>query len=158
MREYLDNNVAVAARLSSPVEHLDPRTIVEAVPGGWFYLAALPGDEVIVVFITLATLVPSEPRVRLRWWLEALSQTTVVRNTLNGHRLPETLSVANARASFCSIRYRRRASLRNPDRTRGADQQPASLRWLRYALGPTHRAELATTKVVPYASMASHIR
>jgi len=92
VREYLDNNVAVAARLSSPVEHLDPRTIVEAVPGGWFYLAALPGDEVIVVFITLATLVPSEPRVRLRWWLEALSQTTVVRNTLNGHRLPETLS------------------------------------------------------------------
>jgi len=139
VREYLDNNVAVAARLSSPVEHLDPRTIVEAVPGGWFYLAALPGDEVIVVFITLATLVPSEPRVRLRWWLEALSQTTVVRNTLNGHRLPETLSVANARASFCSIRCRRRASLRNPDRTRGADQQPASLRWLRYALGPTHR-------------------
>jgi hypothetical protein len=107
VREYLDNNVAVAARLSSPVEHLDPRTIVEAVPGGWFYLAALPGNEVIVVFITLATLVPSEPRVRLRWWLEALSQTTVVRNTLNGHRLPETLSVANARASFCSIRCRR---------------------------------------------------
>jgi flavin-dependent dehydrogenase len=100
VREYLDNNVAVAARLSSPVEHLDPRTIVEAVPGGWFYLAALPGNEVIVVFITLATLVPSKPRVRLRWWLEALSQTTVVRNTLNGHRLRETLSVANVRASF----------------------------------------------------------
>jgi 2-polyprenyl-6-methoxyphenol hydroxylase-like FAD-dependent oxidoreductase len=100
LREYLDNNVAVAARLSSPGGHLETRTMIEAVPGGWFYLAALPDKEVIVVFITLATLVPSERRVRLRWWLEALAQTTMVRNTLNGHRLPETLTVANARASF----------------------------------------------------------
>jgi flavin-dependent dehydrogenase len=99
-REYLDNNVAVAARLSPPVGHLETRTVIEAVPGGWFYLAALPGNEVMAVFITLATLVPSERRARLRWWLEALAQTTVVRRVLNGCRLPETLSVANARASF----------------------------------------------------------
>ena len=99
-REYLDNNVAVAARLSSPAGHLDTRTVIEAVPGGWFYLAALPGNEVIAVFITLATLVPSERRARLRWWLEALAQTTIVRRALTGCRLPQTLSVANARASF----------------------------------------------------------
>jgi flavin-dependent dehydrogenase len=36
----------------------------------------------------------------LRWWLEALAQTTVVRKALNGCRLPHALSVANARASF----------------------------------------------------------
>src|SRR5262249_7390629 len=100
VRQYLDNNVAVAAHLSSPSGHLDTRTVIEAVPGGWFYLAALPGNEVIVVFMTLATLVPSERRARLRWWLEALAQTTVVRNTLNEHRLPETLSVAYEHASF----------------------------------------------------------
>ena len=100
VREYLDNNVAVAARLSLPAGHLDTRTVIEAVPGGWFYLAALPGNEVIVVLITLATLVPSERRARLRWWLEALAQTIVVRKALNGCRLPQTLSVANARASF----------------------------------------------------------
>jgi flavin-dependent dehydrogenase len=100
VREYLDNNVAVAARLSLPAGHLDTRTVIEAVPGGWFYLAALPGNEVIVVLITLATLVPSERRARLRWWLEALAQTTVARNALNRCRLPQTLSVANARASF----------------------------------------------------------
>jgi flavin-dependent dehydrogenase len=99
-REYLDNNVAVAARLPSPRGHLDPRTIIEAVPGGWFYLAALPGSQIIAVFITLATLVPSERRARLRWWLEALARTNLVRHALNGCRLPETLSVANARASF----------------------------------------------------------
>ena len=100
VRQYLDNNVAVAARFSSPAGHLDPRTVIEAVPGGWFYLAALPGNEVIAVFITLATLVPSERRARFRWWLEALAQTTVVRKALNGCRLPHALSVANARASF----------------------------------------------------------
>src|SRR5262245_1893483 len=100
VREYLDNNVAIAARLSSPGMHLEPRTIVEAVRGGWLYLAALPGNEVIAVFITLATLVPSERRARLRWWLEALAQSTVVRKALDGCRLPETLLVANARASF----------------------------------------------------------
>jgi flavin-dependent dehydrogenase len=100
VREYLDNNVAVAARLSPPVGRVDTRTVIEAVPGGWFYLAALPGNEVIAVFITLATLVPSERRARLRWWLEALAQTTVVRSALNQCRLPENLSVANARASF----------------------------------------------------------
>jgi flavin-dependent dehydrogenase len=100
VREYLDNNVAVVARLSPPVGHVDTRTVIEAVPGGWFYLAALPGNEVIAVFITLATLVPSERRARLRWWLEALAQTTVVRSALNRCRLPENLSVANARASF----------------------------------------------------------
>ena len=100
VREYLDNNVAVAARLSRPAGHLDTRTVIEAVQGGWFYSAALPGNEIIAVFITLATLVPSERRVRLRWWLEALAQTTVVRNALNGCRPPTTLLVANARASF----------------------------------------------------------
>jgi flavin-dependent dehydrogenase len=100
VRQYLDNNVAVAARLSSPLGHLDPRTIVEAVPGGWFYLAALPGNQVIAVFITLATLVPSKRRARLRWWVESLAQTTVVRHALNRCRLPKTVLVIDARASF----------------------------------------------------------
>jgi flavin-dependent dehydrogenase len=100
MREYLDDNVAVAARLSSPSGHLEPRTIIEAVPGGWFYLAALPRNEVIVVFMTLATLVPGERRARLRWWLEALARTIVVRKALKKSRLPENVSVVNARASF----------------------------------------------------------
>jgi flavin-dependent dehydrogenase len=100
VREYLDNNIAVAARLSSSEMHLDPRTIVEAVPGGWFYLAALPDNAVIVVFVTLAKLVPSDRHVRLRWWLEALAQTTVVRRALNRCPPPEDVSVTNARASF----------------------------------------------------------
>jgi flavin-dependent dehydrogenase len=100
VREYLDNNIAVAARLSSPGTDLEPRTIIEAVPGGWFYLAALPGNEIIVVFVTLATLVPSDRRVRLRWWLQALARTITVRKALNRCHLPESLWVVDARASF----------------------------------------------------------
>src|SRR5262252_8213774 len=100
VRQYLDSNVAVAARFSSPAGHLDTRTAIEAVAGGWFYLAALSGNEVIAVFITLATLVPSERRARLRWWVESLAQTTAVRRALNRCRLPEILLVVNARASF----------------------------------------------------------
>ena len=100
VREYLDNNIAVAARLSSPGTELEPRTIIEAVPGGWFYLAAVPGNEIIVVFVTLATLVPSDRRVRLRWWLQALARTIAVRKALNRCHLPQNLWVVNARASF----------------------------------------------------------
>jgi flavin-dependent dehydrogenase len=100
VRHYLDNNIAVAARFSSPTREPDRRTVIEAVPSGWFYLAALPGNAFIAVFITSATLVPSKRRARLRWWLEALARTTVVRNALNACRLPESLVVANARASF----------------------------------------------------------
>jgi flavin-dependent dehydrogenase len=100
VRRYLDNNIAVAARFSCPIGQIDRRTVIEAVPGGWFYLAALPGNAFIAVLITSATLVPSERRARVRWWLEALARTTIVRNALNGCRLPETLSVTNARASF----------------------------------------------------------
>jgi flavin-dependent dehydrogenase len=100
VRRYLDNNIAVAARFSSCRPQLDGRTVIEAIPGGWFYLAALPDNESITVFITSATLVPSERRARLCWWLEALACTSVVRNALSECRLPETLLVADARASF----------------------------------------------------------
>jgi len=54
-RQYLDNHIAVAARFSLPAGHLDARTVIEAVPGGWFYLAVLPDNEVIAGFVTLAT-------------------------------------------------------------------------------------------------------
>jgi flavin-dependent dehydrogenase len=100
VRQYLDDQIAVAARFPSRPGSLDRRTIIEAVPGGWFYLAALPDDAYIAVVVTLTTLVPSERGARLRWWLEALARTTVVRKALEGCRLPAVLRIANARASF----------------------------------------------------------
>jgi flavin-dependent dehydrogenase len=77
--------------------------VIEAVPGGWFYLAALPGNELIVAFITLATLVPGARHGCLPWWLKALARTELVRSILNGCPLPETLSVTNARGSYARI-------------------------------------------------------
>ena len=102
-RSYLDGNVAVAARFSSPSRAFGSQTLVEAVRSGWFYFAALPGNDAIAVLITLATFVPRESRPRLRWWLEALAQTTFIRKALNRCALPETVSVANARASFARL-------------------------------------------------------
>jgi flavin-dependent dehydrogenase len=100
VRRYLDNNIAVVARFSSCRPPLDCRTVIEAIPGGWFYFAALPGNKFVAVFITSAALIPGKRRARLHWWLEALARTTVVRNALNGCRLPETLWMADARASY----------------------------------------------------------
>ena len=100
VRHYLDTNVGVAAHFSPPAGNFDSRTLIEAVPGGWIYFAALPSNTAIVVFVTSASLVPSERRARLRWWLEALAQTNVVRKALNGCRLPESVSVMDARGSY----------------------------------------------------------
>jgi flavin-dependent dehydrogenase len=99
-REYLDDNIAVAARLALPAAPRATRTVIEAVPGGWFYAAALPGNEAVAVFITAAALVPRVRHARLRWWLEALARTRAVRQVLSGCLLPQAVSVTDARASF----------------------------------------------------------
>lgn len=101
-RRYLDDHVAVATHFSSFGGTFDPRTLVEAVPGGWFYLAALPSETVVVVLVTSSRLVPSARSARLRWWLEALARTKLIRTTLQGCRIPWTLSVIDARASCAS--------------------------------------------------------
>jgi 2-polyprenyl-6-methoxyphenol hydroxylase-like FAD-dependent oxidoreductase len=100
MRRYLDDHVGVAAQFCLSGRNVDPRTLVEAVPGGWFYLAALPSDAVVVVLITSARLVPSARGARLRWWLEALARSALVRGALKGFRIPRALSVIDARASY----------------------------------------------------------
>jgi flavin-dependent dehydrogenase len=99
-RRYLDNQVGVAAQFCRPGRACDPRTLVEAVPGGWFYLAALPSEIIVVVLVTSARSVPSARNTRLRWWLEALARSKLVRAALRGFRIPESVSVIDARASY----------------------------------------------------------
>ena len=105
VRRYLDNNIAVAARFSSVTGQLDRRTVIEAVPGGWFYLAALPGNEFIAVFVTSATLIPSKRPCAL---------ALVARGLGTNHRCPQCVkrmsspgdSFGGERARFiCSIRW-----------------------------------------------------
>ena len=102
-RRYLDDHVGVAAHLAVPGGAVEPRTLVEAVSTGWFYLAALPSDAVVVMLITSAQLVPRGPGARLRWWLEALARTKLVRSALQGARIPQTLSVRDARGSCARV-------------------------------------------------------
>jgi flavin-dependent dehydrogenase len=99
-RRYLDDNIAVAARFALPATRSAPGTVIEAVPGGWFYLAALPTKETVAVFITSAVLVPTERRARMQWWLESLARTSAVLRALNGCPLPEPLSVTSARGCY----------------------------------------------------------
>ncbi len=101
-RRYLDDHVGVAAHFFSFGETFDPRTQVEAISGGWFYLAALPSHTVVVIFVTSARLVPSARSARLRWWLEALARTNLIRATLRGCSIPRAVSVIDARASYAS--------------------------------------------------------
>src|SRR5262249_11690078 len=101
-RRHLDDHVGLAVQFSSSGRTFDQRTLVEAVAGGWFYLAASPSGTAAVVFVTSARLVPNQRDARLRWWLEALARTKLVRAVLEGCRIPPTVSVVDARAGYAS--------------------------------------------------------
>jgi flavin-dependent dehydrogenase len=98
-RRYLDNHIAVAAHFDSPIGTAEMPMLVEATPGGWFYFAASPAGKFVVVLVTSASLVPAGRDARLRWWLEELAGTRLVRSALNGCPVPRTLSVVDARGS-----------------------------------------------------------
>jgi 2-polyprenyl-6-methoxyphenol hydroxylase-like FAD-dependent oxidoreductase len=99
-RRYLDDNVGVAARLSTVPRNFEPRTVIEALPNGWFYLAALPGNTAIAVFITSASIVPSGRDLRLSWWREALAETTIIRDAVRRCAPAEAVFVVDARGSY----------------------------------------------------------
>jgi flavin-dependent dehydrogenase len=98
-RRYLDDHIGIAARFTAMRRPVERRTVIEAVPGGWFYLAALPRDRMIVVFMTRASAVPADKRGRHRLWLEALRRTRLVRLALASELEPDTISICDARAS-----------------------------------------------------------
>ena len=103
IRSYLDDHAAVAGWLEASGERHEHRTLVEAVPGGWFYLAQLPDGHIAVVLVTRATSIPAGKAERQQWWLALLARTTIVRSALLGCRIPSALSVCDARASFAPI-------------------------------------------------------
>jgi flavin-dependent dehydrogenase len=101
-RCYLDDQIGVAAHFALPLGLMEPNIVVEAVPSGWFYLSALPSGAAVAVFVTSAQLVPRGRKPRLRWWLEALARTRLIRAAVHGCRIPEMLSVCDARGSYAS--------------------------------------------------------
>ena len=103
VRVHLDDHAAVTGLLATPRVQQTCATLIEAVPGGWFYLAQVSDDFVAVIFMTRAKSVPVRKVERLQWWLTALSRTTFMRQTLAGCRLPAELAVCDARASFAKV-------------------------------------------------------
>lgn len=101
-RHYLDDQVAIAARLTAAGTCNEAGTIIEAIAGGWFYLAALPKNRMIAVFLTRANGVPKNRMSRHRFWLDALARTQLVRSKLISLPDPNALSVVDARASYVS--------------------------------------------------------
>lgn len=96
-RCYLDDQIGIAARIGKPVER---RTVIEAISGGWFYLAMLPDEEAVAVFMTRASAVSSGRRARHHLWLDAVSRTKFVRSAMPALPDADALSVHDARASY----------------------------------------------------------
>jgi flavin-dependent dehydrogenase len=101
-RRYLDDQIGVAAHFALPGGVFEPRMLVEAVPSGWLYLSALPSGSAVAMLVTSALLAPRGRNPRLRWWLETLARTRLIRAALRGCRIPEMLSVCDARGSYAS--------------------------------------------------------
>ena len=75
-RRRLDRLVAVHATLTAdPAEH-DARTFVEAVPGGWWYCALVPGGRRVAAFLTDAGAMPAGLRTA-QGFLDAFSATAL---------------------------------------------------------------------------------
>ncbi|MFL5222309.1 MAG: hypothetical protein ACJ8CH_02365 [Microvirga sp.] len=103
-RRYLDDHVAIVARFGRVGNPAETRTVVEAVPGGWFYMAALPRGRMVAVFMTRAATARGGRDSRRRVWLEAMSHTALIRSSLPDLHLMEALSVHDARASYALCR------------------------------------------------------
>jgi flavin-dependent dehydrogenase len=99
-RCYLDDQVGVAAHFNLPGGVFGPCMLVEAVPSGWLYLSGLPSGSAVAILVTSAPLVPRGRNPRLRWWLETLARTKLIRAALRGCPIPKMLSVCDARGSY----------------------------------------------------------
>ena len=99
-RHHLDDQVALAARFGPVDRVLERRTIIEAIAGGWFYVAALPHGRMIAVLMMRAADVRADKAARHRLWLAALSRTKLVQAAVPAPPAIEALSVHDARASF----------------------------------------------------------
>jgi flavin-dependent dehydrogenase len=53
----------------------EPRTILEATPGGWWYAAVLPQGKAVAAYFTDADLLPTGSATRERHWEQELSAT-----------------------------------------------------------------------------------
>jgi len=78
-RERRDRLVALFAAVPAAAADVDTRTLVEAVPDGWWYTSLVPGGRRAAVLLTDADLVPSDGRTAAGF-ARALDSTEHVRS------------------------------------------------------------------------------
>jgi flavin-dependent dehydrogenase len=111
-RVALDRLVAVAVRLTSRREARedgsDPRLLLEATPGGWWYVAPLPGRARTAVFLTDTDLIRARGGAA-PLWRKALAEAPLARR----HSMADSPEIGKAAAvaaqSYC------RGSVAGPD-------------------------------------------
>jgi 2-polyprenyl-6-methoxyphenol hydroxylase-like FAD-dependent oxidoreductase len=79
-RRRLDQLVALVAFVS-PVAS-ERRTLIEACETGWWYMAALPGDRVVVAYFADYDLLPRTPTGRAALWHHRFAETSMIAETV----------------------------------------------------------------------------
>lgn len=102
-RQYADNLACRHARFggAGASDDRDSRTWVEAVEGGWWYSARVPGDARVVAFLTDGDLMP-ESMAEAAGFVGLLSETQGIRRLVEDHRLdlldgPHTTAARSSR-------------------------------------------------------------
>jgi len=104
-RDLLDHLVAIHALLPAPTaDDTDARTWIEAVPGGWWYSALLPGGRRLFSFQTDADLLPGQDWREAGWWVRQLEGTLQLQALAGTPRLtaaPRLTSAHSGRMQAC---------------------------------------------------------
>jgi flavin-dependent dehydrogenase len=78
-RAALDKLVSVHAVVPAPEHDTDARTLIEAVAGGWWYSARVPGGRRVFAFQTDADLLPDERQWRApEWFWRQAGETALI--------------------------------------------------------------------------------
>jgi flavin-dependent dehydrogenase len=166
-RVALDRLVAIAARLPSlraaDEDGDDPRLLLEAMPGGWWYVAPVPGNTRMAVFLTDSDLVRAAGGASTLW-RQALADAPLARR----HAAADgSVAVGSVAAPVAAQSYCRRA-VAGPDFLLAGDAasacDPLTGQGLRRALEEGRAAALAaaarleTRDAEPMRAYASRVR
>ncbi len=93
-RDFTDRQVTLYARFDCPTEDLGHSTWLEAVHYGWWYAAAVPGEQVVVALGTRPEVAKSLQLSKASRWASALSASKVIAPKLAKAKFrPDSLGV-----------------------------------------------------------------
>lgn len=95
-----DRLVGIVVFFSTADENsLGDCTLVEAVEDGWWYAACVPGDRVVVAYMTDADLYVRSPNRSIRYWQRLFQQTTHTRALVDSSSMDSGPFVVSANSS-----------------------------------------------------------